>query len=547
MYNRNQGAIGSKKDTDIDMFQADGNKSRMSGILPDSGAQDDISDTQTDSNSFVPNINHMQNTPFNNAQSKIPNQYPFNNGPSLNLPSLNPSNPSINLQQKIMQKFQSQQPPPPTPQSMNSTNPSQGPMGRGQLPTGQQNPAVQQHMAQQQILQQLRLSVQAGLISPQLLNQQLPPHMLVMLQQLLQQQQNLQHHIATQQMLQQPKAGMNVMVQKQQLEQVAQRISSIKQQILHIHRSISQAQAALQNKNSQSQQQSEQNESNLSTDLSNLNLSTSQPQSRLNQWKRSTPDSPDTIASSSDTAISTTTSAHDSDSSDNSLNKAPGTKASLHQSSSSPNLKGFDLGLSHLGGDTWSTTPTSSGSQNWPTTNTASSTSSEGEKPESQIASTSSSSISAIDTIPTIPEFVPGKPWQGITKSVEDDPHITPGSFQRSLSVNTVKMDYLNSFNKSSPTNELTSTWPSKPPNPTNQSKPWSAGENITPTSFSSEVWGIPKGGMSRPPPGLPQKDAYSRQNSWAGSSSGKTCSHFPGHCNVVVISLPDTCRFSSF
>jgi hypothetical protein len=66
-----------------------------------------------------------------------------------------------------------------------------------------------------------------------------------------------------------------------------------------------------------------------------------------------------------------------------------------------------------------------------------------------------SSSLTIDDAIP---EFVPGKPWPGITqKSVEDDPHITPGSFSRSLSlsVNTVKDDYLGSLTKTSPSESL--------------------------------------------------------------------------------------------
>lgn len=535
LYSR-RGAMPSKKD-EMEM-------ARLSGLLPDGSASDDISDTQSDSNSFVPNVNHMQNTPLMNAQSKMPSQFPFTNGPSLSQSSLGSNNPSINnaLQQKIVQKFQSQQPPPPSP-SMNSINPTQGPLGRGQLAAGQQNPAVHQHMAQQQILQQLRMSVQAGLISPQLLNQKLPTPVLVMLQELLQQQQNLQQLISTQQMLQTPKVNMNPLVQRQQLEQVNTRINQIKQQILMIQRNITQAQNSLQNK-SQSQQQQAPNpadnaESSLQNELNNLSLS--QPQSRLTQWKRPTPDKesldngPASGSENPTTNTVTTTSNSSSDGSAEPLNKTVGSKG-ITQSDSSSNLRGFnELGLTQLGGDnTWSTS-VSSASQNWPNegspVTSGSNMGSDNKESLTSTSASSSGSSTVLDSIPAIPEFVPGKPWQGITtKSVEDDPHITPGSFSRSLSVNMVKDDYLLSLTKSSPTNENNSSWPMKPGTSMSSqgmNKPWSSGDSnsLTPTSFTSDVWGVPKGAMSRPPPGLPQQgksgwQGMNRQQSWAGSTA---------------------------
>ena len=530
LYNRR------KKDGDFDM-------GRMAGMMPD----DDISDTQPD-NSFVPNMNHMQNTPFNNAQQKIPNQFPFNNGPSLNNPSsLNSNNPSINSvlqQQKIVQKFQSQQPPPPTPQSMNSINPPQGPMGRGQMPGGQQTPAIQQHMAQQQILQQLRLAVQAGLISPQLLNQQLPAPVLVMLQQLLQTQHNLQQLVTTQQLLQQPAVNRTPQVQRMQLEQVVHKINSAKQQILLLQKNITTAQNSLLGKTQSQQQQQPQpsqdgGDGSLSGELNmnNLSISTSQPQSRLNQWKRSTPDkeSPDSAVTSEQTAVtsanSTTTSSEDNT---DTLNKTVGSKP-IQQSSSTPNLRRYDeLGLTQLGGDsTWSSSASGGSSQNWPISSSEAPSSSEGpnasgESLMSTAPSTEAHNSSVLDSLPAIPEFVPGKPWQGISKNVEDDPHITPGSIVRSFSVNTVKDDYLLSLTKSSPNSDSSSTWPTKPISSQSNDKPWSAGgDSNAGSNFTSEVWGVPmgKGAMSRPPPGLPQQQQKSgwmgmnRQHSWAGSA----------------------------
>ncbi|XP_052791061.1 protein Gawky-like isoform X2 [Mya arenaria] len=518
LYNRR----GASKKEDFDM-------GRIPGLLPD----DDISDAQHDSSSFVPNLTPMQNTPFNNAQSKLPNQYPFNNGPSLNQSSLNSNNPSINnaLQQKLMQKFQNQ-PPPPTPQSMNSMNPSQGGLGPG----GQQNAAVHQQMAQQQILQQLRMAVQAGLISPQLLNRQLPTPVLVMLQQLLQQQQNLQQLITTQHMLQQNKLKMNPVVQRQQLEDVAGKVQLIKQQILHLQKNITAAQKVFMDKNEiQPPQQPPQqlpqaspetSENALQNELQNLSIASSQPQSRLNQWRKSTPDkdSPDDTPTSTanqattPTNLTPTTTTADDGGDKSELNKTVGSKP-IQQSNSQSNLRRFDdLGLGQLGGDsTWSSTVTSSSSQSWPNSSTEDDKSAL-ESQNSSASTTSSSSSSVLDTIPAIPEFVPGKPWQGIPKNVEDDPHITPGSFARSLSVNTIKDDYLLTLTKSSPNSESNSSWPPKPQEGDN--KPWSAGDNsLAPSSFGSEVWGVQmgKGAMSRPPPGLPQ----GMQQKWMGSGRG--------------------------
>lgn len=509
---------------------------RMPGLLPD----DDISDSRSD-NTFVPNMNHMQNTPFTNAQQKIPNQFPFNNGPSLSNPSsLNSNDPSINnmLQQKVIHKYQSQQQPPPP--SMNSMNPPQGPMGRGQLPGVQQGANVPQNSMQYTILHQLRLAVQAGLIGPDLLTRELPTPVLVMIQQLLQHQQNLQHLISSQHMLQQPNVKVAPHIQRLQLEQVAQKINATKQQILLLTKKIQSAHLGMTGKTPsqqpQQQQQSDSADNTLPGDinLSNLSISTSQPQSRLNQWKRSKDSPESTVTTSEQTSVtsSTTTTTNSEDGSEQTtINKAVGSKP-IQQSNSTPNLHRYDeLGLTNLTGDTtWSST-SGGGSQNWPISSSESSSSGDtavsAESLMSTATTTESSSSSVLDSLPTIPEFVPGKPWQGISKNVEDDPHITPGSIVRSFSVNTVKDDYLLSLTKSSPSGESSSSWPSKPGGP-GTDKPWSSGSDggITSTGFS-DVWsgGVGKGALSRPPPGLPQQQQKSgwmgmnRQHSWAGSA----------------------------
>ncbi|KAK3609647.1 hypothetical protein CHS0354_028852 [Potamilus streckersoni] len=539
LYGR-QGPSANKDDNDMDVF-LNGAKHKTPG-----SNESDISDTQFDSNSFVPNINSMQNTPLPNAQSQLPNQYSFKT-PSLPQSSLNHvSNPSI-----IFQK------------QKNSINqPPQGQV-RGQLPTTQNVAAVQQQqvnqqqMAQQQILQQLRMAVHAGLISPQLLNQQLPPAVLLMLQQLLQNQQLLQQQVTTQQMLQQNKMGQNPLLQRQHLEQVTGRINGIKQQILILQKQISQAQNNLLKPQAQQQQQNtssvvDEPLNNIQPDMGNLVISSSQ--SRLNQWKRPTPEK-----ESDGSPVSCAASVSMTGGEQGTLNKAVGSKPTLHQSSSNPNLQGFgDLGLTKLGmgGDqTWSTTNTPS--QNWPTTSAQSTTSSSqstdskenSNNKESQSTNSTSSATSATSTAAnsgsgsitstsvlnindTIPEFIPGKPWTGITKSVEDDPHITPGSFSQYPSVNTIKDDYLMSLTKSSSnTEESNSPWLSKTTTQTNRSMSLSDSFN----NFPSDVWIPPLGqqkgglstggGLSRPPPGLQSggktgwtgTGGFNRQHSWAG------------------------------
>lgn len=501
------------KPNELDVFQYESVKPKIPGM--DIGATDDISDTHSESNPYVPINSMQQNTPFPNAQSQLPNQFNNMKGPSLPPSSHSNMNNSsiIPPQQRLIQeKFKHQNSmsaPPPGPPP-----PGQVIGGRGPIPVHQQQ------MAQQQILQQLHLAVKAGLISPQLLHHQLPPPMLVLLQQLLQNTQLLQSLITTQQVIQQNKGG-NPIVQRQQLEQLLGKISSVKHQILLLQRQITEAQKAL----IKVQQQppppdgEQANTSNVTSDLQNLSVNSSQPQptqSKLIQWKKGS-DSSNAPTSSADTG------ANDS----SALNKAVGSKPAIHQSSSRNNL--YDLGLSNLIGDqTWTASTTTSSS--WPssTANSISSTnedkmasSNATDGKESQPAANTSTVTTTLND--SIPEFVPGKPWLGITsKNVEDDPHITPGSFSRSLSlsVNTVKDDYLSSLTKTSPSVTESPSWNSKG----NQNPKWSTNDSV-PTSFSNEVWGVPlPKNNSRPPPGLLPKSGnwtgVNRQHSWAGTTS---------------------------
>lgn len=450
----------------------------------------------------------MQNTPFPNAQ--VPSQ-PFMSGPvnmfdrSKGGPPMPPvSSSSINnsnLQHKLKVLQQQGNAAP----GISSLTPNQGMVRGGALQGTTQN-MVQQQAAQQQILQQLRLAVQSGLISPHLLNRQLPHNILVMLQQLLQLQNSLQNLMQRQQFLHQNKVSLNI--PRPQLDQVSVMITQCKSQILSLQKQLEQAQHQMLMKEQpppaptptpqQMQQMSQQppvmpppgpvpqSEASEAV-MAMANNAAGGQQSRLMEWKR-TADG------------------------DGDMNKAPGSKL-LQHSHSTPTMGPFgDLAGLNIGGDTtWSSAATTSGASNWPSSTASDSSGGMGLDSKSEDGTPPAATLASmvggegglgLDT-DVIPEFVPGKPWQGLnSKSVEDDPHITPGSISRSLSVNVVKDDYLNNLaaNKSSPATGADS---------------WSLGN-------------MKAGGDGSPGAALGQMNrmgqwqgagSYGRQNSWAGRS----------------------------
>ncbi|XP_005093845.1 trinucleotide repeat-containing gene 6B protein isoform X2 [Aplysia californica] len=489
-----------RKDLEMDMFQANGPQSRMPYMSKGGLGVDDMGDTHPDQ---VPNFStNLQNTPFPNAQA--PNQ-PFIQGNASLPPSSLNHNSSINpnLQQKLMQKMQQV---PPT----NALGP------RGQMPPvgGVANNQVPQQQ-QQQILAQLRQAVSNGYISPQLLNYQLPHNILVLLQQLLQLQTARQSVINK---LQQARASGN-RGNQQQLDQMPSLINNINQQINNLQKQLQQAQTNLfstQKMPNMPQPPSGmmtpipgpqqgavgENIDAISTDLANVAIS--QSQSRLTtQWKASSESSSTADGSSTPTmAASTGATADGEDKSGK----------GLLQSSSSPNMNLIPGGLGMTGDRTWSSMSTTS-SSNWPmSSNDGAGTNSQADPKISNPSSTSTSSI--LSGMPTgltdvIPEFVPGKPWQGLsTKNVEDDPHVTPGSIiQRSLSVNRVHDDSLSNLD----------------------------GHKLSGSNWGNSLKNENSLGLSqlgnRPPPGMaPAKMAgsqqwqtgspFNRQASWAGRSN---------------------------
>ena len=419
----------------MDMYSGNAPQNNRMPYMPKSMGND-MNDTQSEQ---VPNFStNLPNTPFPNAQMS---GQPFIQGNSSMPPSsLNPNNSMNNqqLQQKLMQKIQ-QGPP-------NVMGP------RGQMPPvggANNNQALQQQQQQQQILTQLRQAVSNGYISPQLLNNPLPHNILVLLQQLLQLQQAKQGLVSK---LQQNK---NSPIRNQQvlhqLEQLPLLINNINQQINSLQKQLQQAQNNFfstqdgkmppripPNISQQppsgmvtpvpSHQQSMDNIDALSSDLASVSMNP--PQSRLtNIWK--------TESNSGDGSSTPITSA--------ALNDADDKTKGLLNASSSPSLTLFE-------NRTWSSMSTTTTS-NWPMSSTDSAGTNSQADPKSSIpSSTSTSSASASGMSSSgladmVPEFVPGKPWQGFTKNVEDDPHMTPGSMiSRSLSVNKVHDDSLSNL-----------------------------------------------------------------------------------------------------
>ncbi|CAH1795036.1 unnamed protein product [Owenia fusiformis] len=454
---------------------------------------DHISDTQTDANSFnVPVIpGSMHNTPTTTNAQLTNLQANSVKGPSLN-PSLSmPTNHSINpsLQQKLILAQQQQQQQPTANNPPQNQQQQQAAMrNQMQQPPPLNNPQMVHQQLQNQIVQQLRMAVQAGLINQSLLNQQLTPQMLTMLQHLLQLQAVLQRLLQQQQILQQQKNA-NPQQQRQQLGEIMLMIQKIKQQILSQQQSIAQAQQPEGPQGNQAMKQDVL--TNLPSDLSQLKIGADiQPKSksRLEMWKLPSPEKDEGAG----------------------LNKAPGSKLPIHQSHSTPNLQSKIPELPSVGGDNpWSTSTSSS--SNWPTSSAITSTSQSETDPKLE----SPANAEADDMIA---EFVPGKPWAGF-KTIEDDPNMTPGSIASSYSVATPKEESIQSLlNKTTMGTSATQSFSSGRSLSTSSATSWSTGDapsSTSPWNATSKASAAP----ARPPPGLGGKNSrpgLNRSESWA-------------------------------
>ena len=336
---------------------------------------------------------------------------------------------------------------------------------------------------------------------------------------------------------------LNPLQQRQQLEQVAVMIQKIKQQILQQQQMI-QAQQSLGKQQPTPQPTSlgpnpaTSQPSSASTasggdpkdleSLSSLSLNPQQvPQSRLRDW----------IKDSNNQAVAGGVGMAGVDPS----SRAPGSNKPLQQSHSTPNLlvkENVSTGMQFSDG-TWSGVGSSPAitTTSWPTSVPAASTTTDATNnpTTTSTATTSSGSTGGVDnktttssvSTPTsdtgsnagsdsglpgegepssssldIQEFVPGKPWAGFTnKNVEDDPNITPGSVNRSLSLSMVKENEIAAIlgGKSSTSNSPTSDAGWSQIQQQQQQQKWS-----TDSSDMANWSAFSKSG--RQPPGIPTK-----------------------------------------
>ncbi|CAM1318662.1 Uncharacterised protein g6992 [Pycnogonum litorale] len=326
----------------------------------------------------------------------------------------------------------------------------------------------------------------------------------------------------------------------------------------------------------------------LQSDFHNMSLKDSHtPQSRLNQWKLPSMDKDESGCGMN--MVSTI---------NNDFSRAPGSiakpssmtptntaAAPLSHSQSTPNLNPL-LGQ---GDGTWSSLPR--GDSGWPdsspTTSIPSSSSlnvnapssstlgdcKESQWPVSSVSSVDANTITSANTAfaslsELVNEFEPGKPWKGVMKNVEDDPHMTPGSVARSpLSLNAIKdsdaLFNMSTVSKASPvgpnsnsqstglapslslssstwsftssaapasslSNSMYSSSAVRGKNPMQNQKNWS--EPGMHNHFTSEVWGSST--KTRPPPGLTSQNKpwgqidMNRSVSWQSGGGGGVDSH---------------------
>ena len=590
-------SLQSKK-TRFSVFAADlvqGVKYDMEGKRKIQGIQPDgMPDAQSDVSQFVPPVS---NTPFaGNAQSQLATSQVINplkaGVPSLQNPSSlsglgQSSSISPSLQAKILHHQMAQQ------QQL-------GQPIRGQMAAAQMSAQTMQQQLMQQTVQQLRMAVQAGLISPQLLNSQLTPNLRVMLHQLLQFQEThkqlvTQQTLLQQHLLQQKQQNPVMAVQlERQLEQVTMTVTHIKAQMGRLQQQMAAAQAALPKSGPGADVAAKPGEllKDLTSNMSNLNINKEQYHPQPAAAAAPQQSQPQSAQAQSGSRLTTQWKLPSPEKESNAdLNKAPGSKV-LSAAHSAPNLQNKleTSGSSSLpfSDNTWSTlNSTSTSTSSWPstgaissptvTTSTSLATSQEGTEPKESpgasdgsgatassgdltIATSSASAATPSSTSPggtpnqaainindMIEEFVPGKRWQGITsKSVEDDPFMTPASLQRaSLSVSTIKDDYvMTTLGKStSPTpseSGLGSAWGSSLGSlgktavvGAGTRSSWSSSSSsLTDQSLGSELWGIPQGGKNtRPPPGLTNQKPGASSSAWQSGAGGfnRSVSWAPG------------------
>jgi len=366
------------------------------------------------------------------------------------------------------------------------------------------------------LVQQIQLAVQSGHLNAQILHQPLSVNTIQLIYQLLQQIKTLQNLQLTTPNMNKNQSDLNV-----QITMAKQRIASLQNQI-----KVQQAQFINQQQN--------QSGSNLAADLNGLNINSSNlPILNNNEFKQnnliSPTDSSNLINDFRDLQVNNNLQPNQS--------RLSTWKNSNFENNNSTIANNNSQGFSRAPGSIKNT------NNNWQTTGNSNNFTAIDETWNLNDAVTNGISTNDLNVLnmnqvvqnqqfinDSVVEFEPGKPWKGKQKSSDDDPHLTPGSVNRSIIS-------LNSFNNwptknNSIANNLQSaanlptsnnTWGYNNGNQQSNSPSWNANSfnnNDSPASVEN-LW--QQSGISSsmqkikgPPPGLnsPNKNGNSNNKS---------------------------------
>ena len=278
------------------------------------------------------------------------------------------------------------------------------------------------------LVQQIQLAVQSGHLNAQILNQPLSVNTIQLIYQLLQQIKNLQ----TLQLQSTPNMNKNIGPTSQSDLNV--QITMIKQRISNLQNQIKLQQAVFINNNQQQQTNqsvpnSDLNGLNSLNNINNLNNGLSINPATMSDFnKLISPDSPnedfrDALQSNNNNNQQSRLSTwKNSPTATDGFSRAPG---SIKAGSSNTNQQTNNWPTGSFGDDAWLNDTNE-------LTNALSNMNVQQQQQQPPQQPQSQQTFSITDSVP---EFEPGKPWKGSAqmKSSDDDPHLTPGSVNRSI------------------------------------------------------------------------------------------------------------------
>lgn len=326
------------------------------------------------------------------------------------------------------------------------------------------------------LVQQIQMAVTTGYLNHQILNQPLAPQTLVLLNQLLQQIKALQQLVQQQSLAVSKGGNTNLAVQYSvQITKAKQQISALQgqittQQAIYMKQQQGGGDLFKPNHDPLSQLQNNFADMAINKEPQTAYASSSNQQSRLNQWKLPS---------------------LDKDGESPEFSRAPGTA----KSTTSPQLG--QIGLQP--DSTWGVDRSATG-QGW--------------GDGSDVADGKDTWGSHPPVYDLVPEFEPGKPWKGNQiKNAEDDPAMTPGSVVRSpLSLVAIKDSDILGGKTSPPSGSerslSSSTWSYAPP---------ATAAATAALKPPADAWGKARG--AAPPPNKPWPQHNRQVPTWQAST----------------------------